>query len=134
MPRYRIVKSIDFCYGHRLLEHGGKCRHLHGHNGRVEIVLEGELDAQGMVRDFGEVKDVVGAWIEREFDHRMILQREDPVVPLLEQAAEPLKLIDFPPTAENLARLIYEHAESRALPVREVRFWETPTSQAVYRG
>ena len=55
MSMYQIVRNIDFCYGHRLLEHPGKCLHLHGHNGRAEILLDAErLDARGMVADFSE--------------------------------------------------------------------------------
>ena len=37
MAKHKITKKIDFCYGHRLLEHKGKCRNLHGHNGVLEI-------------------------------------------------------------------------------------------------
>ena len=51
--RYRVAKEIAFCYGHRLLDYAGKCRHLHGHNGRAVITLESDrLDALGMVVDF----------------------------------------------------------------------------------
>ena len=38
---YRVTREIDFCYGHRLLNYEGKCRHLHGHNGRAVITLQG---------------------------------------------------------------------------------------------
>ena len=33
MNRYQVTKTIEFSYGHRLLNHNGKCRYLHGHNG-----------------------------------------------------------------------------------------------------
>ena len=57
---YVVTKRIDFCYGHRLLNYEGKCKYLHGHNGRVEIELEGErLDDRGMVTDFGDIKRVM---------------------------------------------------------------------------
>ena len=32
---YRVTRQIDFCYGHRLLNYAGKCKNLHGHNGRA---------------------------------------------------------------------------------------------------
>jgi hypothetical protein len=52
-PLHRVTKLIDFCYGHRLMNYDGKCRHLHGHNGRLEVDLESrELDRLGMVLDF----------------------------------------------------------------------------------
>ena len=53
MARHKITKSIDFCYGHRLLEYDGKCKHLHGHNGLIEVDIEADsLDDLGMVMDF----------------------------------------------------------------------------------
>ena len=53
---FTVSREIDFCYGHRLLGYAGKCRHLHGHNGRVEIAMEASgLDAHGMVLDFSEI-------------------------------------------------------------------------------
>jgi len=131
---FRVSREIQFCYGHRLLNYDGKCRHLHGHNGRAVVVLEAErLDERGMVRDFSEIKDSIGRWIDEHLDHRMILNRADPAVPALQKLGEPLHLIDTNPTAENIARLIYEHAAASGYPVVEVRLWETPASCAIYR-
>ena len=39
---HKVVKTIDFCYGHRLLNYEGKCRHLHGHNGLLEVAIESD--------------------------------------------------------------------------------------------
>ncbi len=130
---FRVSRQIDFCYGHRLLNYEGKCRHLHGHNGRVVLTLAGTaLDDRGMLLDFGEMKRIVQRWIDDELDHRMILCRDDPAVSALEELGEPLVLIDKNPTAENLARLIYEYAKQRGLPVVEVCLWETPNCSASY--
>src|ERR1700738_3548991 len=83
---FQVTKEIRFCYGHRLLNYDGKCRHLHGHNGRAVISLAADaLDALGMVVDFSQIKRVVGAWIDAQLDHRMILHRDDPVVPALKE-------------------------------------------------
>lgn len=130
---YSITKTISFCYGHRLMLHGGKCRHLHGHNGRVEVELRSEvLDRTGMVADFGEMKRKLQGWIDAELDHRMLLRKDDPVIPLIKGLEEPLVLLDQNPTAESIARLIYEGAKKIGLPVRSVRLWETPNASAVY--
>lgn len=132
---YRVSQEIDFCYGHRLLNYEGKCKHLHGHNGRLVIVLEaGELDERGMLVDFGDIKRSVRTWVDNELDHRMILNRSDPIIPYLKSINEPMFLIDWNPTAENIARLVYEYAASQGLPVREVHLWETPKSFASYSG
>jgi 6-pyruvoyltetrahydropterin/6-carboxytetrahydropterin synthase len=130
---FRVTRQIDFCYGHRLLNYDGKCKYLHGHNGRAVIAIEGEkLDDRGMVVDFSDIKRVVSKWIDDELDHRMLLHRDDPAVDFLRKLGEPLKLIDVNPTAENIAKLIYDFAASQSLPVVEVNLWETPSSFATY--
>lgn len=132
---FQVTREINFCYGHRLLDYEGKCSRLHGHNGRVLITLEASgLDGQGMVVDFTEIKRVVQGWIDEELDHRMILRRDDPAVAVLTKLGEPLFLMDVNPTAENLARLIHDHARSRGFPVVEVQFWETSYCRAAYRA
>ena len=133
---YRVNREIEFCYGHRLLNYDGKCRFLHGHNGKAVITIEGQqLDHRGMLVDFTEIKNSVSTWIDDNLDHRMLLHRADPVVPILQQMQEPLYLLDENPTAENIARLIYEQTQQLDLsaPIVEVRLWETPKCFAIYR-
>ena len=130
---FRIQRNIDFCYGHRLPGDPGKCGHLHGHNARAEIVLEAaELDGRDMVADFAEVDRKMKAWIDEKLDHRMLLQRDDPLVEILQGAGEPVFLMDAHPTAEVIARLLFVKARELELPAVEVRLWETPDSLAVY--
>ncbi len=130
---FRVTREIDFCYGHRLLNYDGKCRHLHGHNGRAVIVLESpRLDDRGMVLDFTDIKRVVSRWIDETLDHRMILCRDDPAVPALKQLGEPLHLIDANPTAENIAKLIFDFTASQGFPIVEAHLWETPQCYATY--
>ncbi|ASV76839.1 6-carboxytetrahydropterin synthase, Queuosine biosynthesis QueD, PTPS-I [Thermogutta terrifontis] len=131
---YQVLREIDFCYGHRLLNYSGKCRNLHGHNGLLVITFEtASLDELGMVLDFTDIKRVVQGWIDENLDHRMILHRQDPVVPVLQEMGEPLFLMDENPTAENIARLIFDYVAQKGLPVVETRLWETPRCAAVYR-
>lgn len=131
---FQVTQNIEFCYGHRLLNYAGKCRHLHGHNGRAVIVLEGEeLDARGMLVDFTDIKNTVRTWIDTQLDHRMILNEQDPVVPFLREQGEPLFLLKENPTAETIAKVIFEYTQSQNLPVIEVSLWETPNSFATYR-
>ncbi|MCH7753404.1 MAG: 6-carboxytetrahydropterin synthase [Planctomycetes bacterium] len=130
---FRVTREIDFCYGHRLLNYEGKCRYLHGHNGRAVISIEGEkLDDRGMVLDFSDIKKSVSAWIDNNLDHRMILNRADPIVPILQEMGEPVYLIDENPTAENIAKLIFEQTRLQDVPIVEVRLWETPRCFATY--
>jgi 6-pyruvoyltetrahydropterin/6-carboxytetrahydropterin synthase len=130
---YRVTKQIDFCYGHRLLDYRGKCRNLHGHNAKAEIELAtSSLDRLGMVIDFEKIKRVVKDWIDRKLDHKMLLHEKDPFVPLLRKKKEPVFLMPCNPTAENIARLIYDYASKKGLPVLRVTLWETPSSFASY--
>ena len=70
---FRVTKSFEFAYGHRLLNYDGKCRYLHGHNGVVEIDVESsDLDKRGMVIDFNEIRDLIRRWVEDNMDHKMI--------------------------------------------------------------
>ena len=131
---FRVTQEIEFCYGHRLLNYGGKCRYLHGHNGRALIVMEGpELNELGMLVDFVEIKQSLRNWISDQIDHRMILCAEDPALPLLRELDEPVLVIPDNPTAENIAKLIHDFAADQGFPVVEVSLWETPKSFATYR-
>ena len=135
MPAFRIVKQIHFCYGHRLLNYNGKCAHPHGHNGRLEIELAGdELDELGMVLDFGEVRRVVEAFVDENIDHRMLLRKDDPLIEALRGVGEDPYIMEDNPTAENIARLIFEAARERGLPVVAIRLWETHDAYAEYRA
>ena len=131
---FRVAREIEFCYGHRLLNYDGKCKYLHGHNGKAVIVLENEsLDDRGMLVDFSDIKKEVATWIDLNLDHRMILNKADPFAQYFLQQGEPVFLIDANPTAENIAKLIFDFARSQKLPVLEVSLWETFKSYATYR-
>ena len=132
---YKVTKVINFCYGHRLLNYKGKCSNLHGHNGKVEIELFSEnLDKMGMVLDFTQIKNIIEEWIEEILDHKLLLSKHDPMVKILRENNENVYVMETNPTAEAIAKLIYDFAVSRKLPVSEVRFWETDNSFAVYDG
>jgi 6-pyruvoyltetrahydropterin/6-carboxytetrahydropterin synthase len=130
---YSVTKRIDFCYGHRLLDYEGVCRHPHGHNAVAEIEIRTDaLDRRNMVADFTDIKHVVKGWIDRELDHRMILRRDDPLVEALHALGEPVYLLDSNPTVERIARLIFDVSREQGLPVTRVTVWETPSSWASY--
>ncbi|HET6423694.1 MAG TPA: 6-carboxytetrahydropterin synthase [Planctomycetaceae bacterium] len=130
---FRVTQEIEFCYGHRLLNYDGKCRFLHGHNGKAVIVLEGEhLDSRGMLVDFTDIKKSIATWIDATLDHRMILSEKDPTIDFLRQQHEPIFTIPDNPTAENIARLIYLFAKEQQFPIAEVTLWETTKAYATY--
>ncbi|MFH1799965.1 MAG: 6-carboxytetrahydropterin synthase [Candidatus Omnitrophota bacterium] len=132
---YKVAKMIYFNYGHRLLGGHDKCSHLHGHSARVEIEMaKAKLDPKGMVVDFFDIKRTIGEWIERHLDHKMILWTKDPLAKLLKKSGEPVVLVDENPTAEMLARRIFQEARRMKLPVSKVTLWENQDSCAVFKA
>jgi len=124
--------------GHRLKDHPGLCQHLHGHNYRVEVHIEGDLNIQGMVYDFSDLKSAMK--VLDKYDHAMVLQTTDP---LLSYAVAHtilgwgrLIVIDSPPTAENLARLWCGDINAMlpvGVDVTEIRVFESSTTSAIFR-
>jgi len=107
--------------------------HPHGHNAKVEVHLVSDrLDKRHILFEFGDLKDILKGWIDEQLDHKMLLHREDPLVKPLQEMGEPIYLFDTNPTAEAIARAIYEYAISKKLPVEEIRVWETESSWAAY--
>ena len=132
---YSVTKRIEFCYGHRLLDYDGICKHPHGHNAVAEVEIRTDaLDTRNMVCDFSDLKRVVKGWIDSQLDHKMVLRRDDPLVPPLEALGEPIFLVDSNPTVELIAKLIFTHAREQGLDVMRVTVWETPSSFAAYSG
>lgn len=130
---YSVTRLIHFCYGHRLMDYSGKCKHPHGHNGKIEVAIESEkLDRLGMVVDFEEIKLKVQKWVDAELDHKMLLNKKDPLVKILKDLGEPVVVTEENPTAEAIAKLIFDYAAKQGLPVVSVRLWETVNSFAEY--
>jgi 6-pyruvoyltetrahydropterin/6-carboxytetrahydropterin synthase len=130
---YLVTKRIEFCYGHRLLDYDGVCKHPHGHNAVAEIdVRTDQLDQRNMVADFSDIKRLVKGWIDRELDHKMILRQDDPLVAPLRALGEPMYLLESNPTVERIARLIFDKTVELGFQVVSVRVWETPSSFASY--
>ena len=115
---YLATKRIDFCYGHRLLDYDGVCKHPHGHNAIAEIdVRTDRLDSRNMVADFSDIKRLVKGWIDRELDHKMILRHDDPLVEPLRALGEPMYLLESNPTVERIAKLIYDKGREQGLDI-----------------
>jgi len=100
------TRRIQFAAGHRVFGHEGKCRYLHGHNFVALVTATADdLDAVGRVIDFGVLKERIGGWIERAWDHGFIVWQDDAEARRALEAVEGQKtfLLAGNPTAENLA-------------------------------
>ena len=130
---FSVTQDLPFCYGHRLLAYQGKCGRLHGHNGVARVTLRAAaLDGQGMVADFDHIERALRAFLDETIDHRLLLHRDDPVIAALQAAGEVFVAVDFNPTAENIAKLIFDQARRLGFPVAEVQLVEQQGSVASY--
>jgi 6-pyruvoyltetrahydropterin/6-carboxytetrahydropterin synthase len=122
---FEVSVEQTFAAGHALRDYKGKCENVHGHNFKVQVVIEGErLDRTGLLVDFIDVKDLMGAVIAR-LDHVFL------------NDVPPFDVRN--PSAENIAEYFYEEMTgglaSTPVPVRirEVKVWETDIQSATYR-
>jgi 6-pyruvoyltetrahydropterin/6-carboxytetrahydropterin synthase len=128
-----ITKEVYFCYGHRLINHPGKCRHLHGHSVKASIsVVRDQLNEQGMVCDFADIRMCAERYIDQFLDHNLLLHKDDPLIPHLTSSQERFLAIDEHPTAEVLSKMIYNHLKQSGLNVSQVVLWETASAYASY--
>jgi 6-pyruvoyltetrahydropterin/6-carboxytetrahydropterin synthase len=134
------TRKIQFCASHRLLNHQGRCRFVHGHNYIVEVELSGPLDDMGMVVDFTEIKNSMGKWIDEHWDHSLIIHQAD---------QEMIQLLHLPifkrhyiipcnPTAENMANYLLDTVAPQmfvdtSFSVIRITVWETENSYATAR-
>ena len=100
----------DISVGHRVYGHESKCAHLHGHNYRIwfRITDEEGLDKVGRVLDFSVIKKVLCMWLEKNWDHKFLLFKDDPAVKAM-QKIDPsgVVVVPFNPTAENMAEYLH---------------------------
>lgn len=131
---FTITKEVYFCYGHRLMNHPGKCRNLHGHSVKAAIsIAQDKLNEQGMVCDFADIREAVEAYINQHLDHNFLLHKDDPLIPALKQNNERFWALDEHPTAEVLSKMIYQYLKGLGFNVSKVVLWETASAYACYQ-
>lgn len=105
------TRRIEFDAGHRLINHEGKCKMLHGHRYVLEVSFKAnELDELGRVIDFGVVRKILGSWIDNNLDHNTILSLKDNKLgdEISKATNQKIYYLNCNPTAENIARHILE--------------------------
>jgi 6-pyruvoyltetrahydropterin/6-carboxytetrahydropterin synthase len=131
------TRKIEFDAAHRVMNHQSKCKMLHGHRYVVEATFAKELDALGMVIDFGIVKEVLGGWIIKNWDHNTILNIEDQDLgnEIAKITKQNIYYLDSNPTAENMAeylrtkictKLFLQHN----IVCQKIKIFETPNCYA----
>lgn len=106
------VRKIHFSTGHRVFGHESKCSNLHGHNYVLWVHASAkELDSLGRVIDFAVLKEKIDGWIQTNWDHTFLAYEKDAEVMALEpliQKNKPWFICPFNPTAENMAKYLFE--------------------------
>lgn len=141
-----VTKQIEIDAGHRVTNHKSKCRNIHGHRYKIEVGVDDKVittsgaSDEGMVIDFGDLKQIMMEEIDAKYDHGFIVYDKDPLFDIFtshEMFSEmKICIVSFVPTAENLAKFWFDLIEPRlvekGIKLRFVRIWETPTSTATY--
>lgn len=137
-----IEKEIGLDYAHRLLGHESLCRNLHGHRAKIFIGIEKEElvkegSSEGMVIDFIDLKQIFNENIINQLDHACVVSLgDDSLIQFLTKENQRNLIIKGRATAENLAKwcfeAIKEDIEKLDCKVAYVKFYETPTSSAIY--
>ncbi len=140
--QFVISKQIKWHMGHRVPNHKSKCRSMHGHTYFLTAEVlgivqqeEGTSD-EGMVIDFGDVKDILMERIYKPLDHATMLWHGDSLVPALQADMDTrLIMVPFIPTAENIARWCFAAVKDELdVPGQRelisIMVNETPTSSA----
>ena len=125
----KVAKEFRWEMGHRLPEHFGLCKNIHGHSYKMIVEFEGEINEQGMVIDYYDVEKIINPIIKK-LDHAFMVSRDDKVVlEFLNKINSKKVVIDFESTAENICNYLLGEIRKAKLPetVREisVRVYET---------
>lgn len=138
-----VTKEIEIDMGHRVTNHKSKCASLHGHRYKIEVGVDGRvinekgISDEGMVIDFGDLKQIMMEVLDKKFDHGFVIWEGDPMVEYIKgDLNTKTTVVPFIPTAENLAKYWFEMLDSRLLMrdicLQYVKVFETPTSTALY--
>jgi 6-pyruvoyltetrahydropterin/6-carboxytetrahydropterin synthase len=136
------TRRLEWDSMHRIPLHESKCRAFHGHRYAAELTcIAPKLDDLGRVVDFGVVKQLVGTWIDDNWDHTAILMKTDPAAEAVAIANQnfgrPVYFLDGPPTAEvivqELAKVAQKLLSPTGVQVQRIRLWETPNCSAEWQ-
>ena len=147
---FKVVKEVRWEAAHRLLNYEGKCANIHGHSYRaiftfknslqatIDLETPNKLNKDGMVIDFSILKEKIQGWIDRHWDHVLILNSLDPLIdvllPVLLHDEYQIYLMNGNPTAENMAKHLFDTFEVAfsGITLVSVEVFEGSKSSAIY--
>lgn len=133
----KIAKEFRWEMGHRLPEHSGLCRNIHGHSYRMVVEISGEVLSNGMIIDFYDLGIIVKPLLEK-LDHSFLVYSKDkPVLDFLKKYKMKMVVVDYLATVENICqdmteKIVSEIKKQKINNVSEisVKIFETPNSFA----
>ena len=130
----KIAKEFRWEMGHRLPEHFGQCKNIHGHSYKMLVEFDGELNKDEMIIDYYDVEKIINPIIEK-LDHSFMVNKNDKVVlEFLEKINSKKVVVDFQSTAENICTYILNEIKKAILPSNvskiKVRVYETTDDYA----
>lgn len=112
----KIAKEFRWEMGHRLPDHFGLCKNIHGHSYKMIVEFEGELNNDQMVIDYYDVERIINPIIEK-LDHAFMVNKQDEmVIDFLEKIKSKKVVVDFHATAENICNYFLDRIKKSSLP------------------
>lgn len=139
MSVVRITKEFEFEMAHALLGYDGPCKNIHGHSYKLTVTVKGKVknntsdSDEGMVVDFGIIKNIVKELIIDKYDHALVLNKKAKIMDKENPFMDKLILFPLQPTCENMlvyfSQLITKNLPSNIM-LHSLFLRETPTSYA----
>ncbi|MFO7446922.1 MAG: 6-carboxytetrahydropterin synthase QueD [Ignavibacteriaceae bacterium] len=125
----KIAKEFHWEMGHRLPEHFGKCKNIHGHSYKMIVEIEGEVEPSGMVMDYYDLKKIVNPIVE-ELDHAFLVYKDDKeIIDFLNRMDSKKVIVGFQSTVENICHYFLNRLKEKNFPPNvntlKVRIYET---------
>jgi len=133
----KIAKEFYWEMGHRLPDHFGLCKNIHGHSYKMILTVEGQMNEQQMVIDYYDLEKIINPIIQ-EFDHSFMVNKNDKIViEFLNQINSKKVEVDFDATVENICLFMLNKIKDASLPKNiraiTVRVYETKFDYAEER-
>jgi len=139
MSKIRITKEFQFEMAHALLGYDGPCKNIHGHSYKLDVTVLGNVKEntsdsdEGMVVDFGVIKDIVKKLIVDEYDHSLVLNEKMKIDKSQFEFMNKLIIVPYQPTCElmlvNFAEMIKENLPVN-IQLHSLMLRQTPSSYA----
>lgn len=125
----KIAKEFRWEMGHRLPEHFGLCKNIHGHSYRMILTVEGQLNQQGMIIDYYDLDKIINPIIQM-LDHSFMVNQNDiDVLEFLNKINSKKVVVNFDSTVENICLFLLNKIKESRLPENvhsvTIRIYET---------